>query len=63
MPAKGRTAAAGGCDGAEARVLKGGSNLCARNFCSRFRSGSRQPGDPGLGMSHVGFRTAADVAP
>jgi formylglycine-generating enzyme required for sulfatase activity len=42
------------------RVLKGGSNLCARNFCSRFRSGSRQPGDPGLGMSHVGFRTAAD---
>jgi formylglycine-generating enzyme len=43
------------------RVLKGGSNLCARNFCSRFRSGSRQPGDPGLGMSHVGFRTAADA--
>lgn len=47
--------------GAPARVLKGGSNLCARNFCSRFRSGSRQPGDPGLGMSHVGFRTAADA--
>lgn len=40
------------------RVLKGGSNLCASNFCSRFRSGSRQPGDPGLGMSHIGFRTA-----
>lgn len=49
--------------GGEARVLKGGSNLCARNFCSRFRSGSRQPGDPGLGMSHVGFRTAASIAP
>jgi formylglycine-generating enzyme required for sulfatase activity len=49
-------------DAADApRVLKGGSNLCARNFCSRFRSGSRQPGDPGLGMSHVGFRTAADA--
>ncbi|HYD86442.1 MAG TPA: SUMF1/EgtB/PvdO family nonheme iron enzyme [Vitreimonas sp.] len=43
------------------RVLKGGSNLCARNFCSRFRSGSRQPGDPGLGMSHIGFRTVADA--
>lgn len=43
------------------RVLKGGSHLCARNFCSRFRSGSRQPGDPGLGMSHIGFRTAADL--
>lgn len=45
---------------AQARVLKGGSNLCARNFCSRFRSGSRQAGDPMLGMSHVGFRTVAD---
>jgi formylglycine-generating enzyme required for sulfatase activity len=48
-------------DGGDARVLKGGSNLCARNFCSRFRSGSRQPGDPSLGMSHVGFRTAASA--
>ncbi len=45
----------------QARVLKGGSNLCADNFCSRFRSGSRQPGDPGLGMSHIGFRTVSDV--
>ncbi len=45
----------------QARVLKGGSNLCAANFCSRFRSGSRQPGDPGLGMSHVGFRTVGDT--
>lgn len=39
------------------RVIKGGSQLCAGNFCSRFRSGSRQPGDEGLGMSHIGFRT------
>lgn len=45
------------------RVLKGGSNLCARNFCARFRSGSRQPGDPGIGLSHVGFRTIGDVGP
>lgn len=44
----------------QARVIKGGSNLCADNFCSRFRSGARQPGDPNLGMSHIGFRTAAD---
>ena len=43
------------------RVLKGGSQLCAPNFCSRYRSGSRQPGDEGLGMSHIGFRTAADT--
>jgi formylglycine-generating enzyme required for sulfatase activity len=48
---------------AQMRVLKGGSNLCASNFCSRFRSGSRQPGDEGLGMSHIGFRTAGDAPP
>ncbi|MEZ5995798.1 MAG: SUMF1/EgtB/PvdO family nonheme iron enzyme [Hyphomonadaceae bacterium] len=50
-------------DEAPMRVLKGGSNLCASNFCSRFRSGSRQPGDESLGMSHVGFRTASDLNP
>lgn len=44
----------------QAYVLKGGSNLCADNFCSRFRSGSRQPGDAQLGMSHIGFRTVGD---
>jgi sulfatase modifying factor 1 len=44
------------------RVIKGGSQLCAPNFCSRYRSGSRQPGDEGLGMSHIGFRTVGDVS-
>lgn len=39
------------------RVIKGGSHLCAPNFCSRYRSGARQPADPSLGMSHIGFRT------
>lgn len=43
------------------RVIKGGSQLCAPNFCSRYRSGSRQPGDEGLGMSHIGFRTVGDA--
>lgn len=44
-------------------VIKGGSFLCATNFCSRFRSGSRQPADPTQGMSHVGFRTVGHVTP
>lgn len=39
------------------RVIKGGSHLCASNFCARYRSGSRQPADPTLGTSHIGFRT------
>ena len=43
------------------RVIKGGSQLCAPTFCARYRSGSRQPADEGLGMSHIGFRTAGDA--
>ena len=45
------------------RVIKGGSFLCSDTFCSRFRTGSRQPSDPTEGMSHVGFRTVGDVRP
>lgn len=45
------------------RVIKGGSQLCAPNFCARYRSGSRQPADEGLGMSHIGFRTVAANPP
>jgi len=63
-----RFAGADGLDAARAadastRVIKGGSQLCAPNFCSRYRSGSRQPGDEGLGMSHIGFRTVASNPP
>lgn len=44
------------------RMIKGGSHLCADNFCSRYRSGSRQPADTGLGTSHIGFRTVGTAA-
>ena len=44
---------------AASRVIKGGSFLCAPNYCMRYRSGSRQPQDDDLGASHVGFRTIA----
>ena len=39
------------------RVIKGGSFLCAPNYCMRYRSGARQPQDEDLGADHVGFRT------
>jgi len=48
-------------EGQGKRVLKGGSHLCAPNFCARYRSGSRQPGDPTMGTSHIGFRTVRDL--
>lgn len=42
------------------RVIKGGSFLCAPNYCQRYRPESRQGRDPGLGTSNVGFRLAYD---
>jgi formylglycine-generating enzyme required for sulfatase activity len=42
---------------AVARVIKGGSYLCAENYCYRFRPAARESQDTGLGTSHIGFRT------
>ena len=39
------------------RVIKGGSYLCAPNYCMRYRPGSRQPQEENLAASHLGFRT------
>jgi len=47
-------------DAARARVIKGGSFLCAENFCLRYRPAARQPGDASSGASHIGFRTVKD---
>jgi formylglycine-generating enzyme required for sulfatase activity len=44
-------------DPARSRMVKGGSFLCADNFCLRYRPSARQPGPPDTGTSHVGFRT------
>lgn len=40
-------------------VIKGGSWLCAPNFCARYRPAARQAQELGLGASHVGFRTVS----
>ncbi len=45
------------------RVMKGGSYLCAPNYCQRYRPAARHGRDPGLGASNVGFRLAYDSAP
>lgn len=39
------------------RVVKGGSHLCVRNYCFRYRPAARQPQPVDTGMSHLGFRT------
>jgi formylglycine-generating enzyme required for sulfatase activity len=42
-------------------VIKGGSFLCAPNFCARYRPAARQPQEQGLGASHLGFRTVLNM--
>ena len=44
-------------------VMKGGSYLCAPNYCQRYRPQSRQGRDPGLGTSNAGFRLVYDAPP
>ncbi len=42
-------------------VIKGGSFLCADNYCYRYRPAAREIGPPDTGSSHVGFRTVLRV--
>ncbi|MEO0369710.1 MAG: formylglycine-generating enzyme family protein [Pseudomonadota bacterium] len=37
-------------------VIKGGSFLCADNFCKRYRAAARQPQEIDFSASHIGFR-------
>ncbi len=47
--------------GATQHVIKGGSHLCAGNFCRRYRPASRQPQDSDFSTSHIGFRIVRDA--
>lgn len=38
-------------------TIKGGSYLCADNYCRRYTPTSRQPQEAGLPTNHIGFRT------
>lgn len=39
------------------RVIKGGSYLCAQNYCMRYRAAARQGQEEDLATGHIGFRT------
>lgn len=45
------------------RVIKGGSYLCAPNYCQRYRPAARSGRDTSLGASNVGFRLVYDQPP
>jgi formylglycine-generating enzyme required for sulfatase activity len=42
--------------GVAKHVIKGGSYLCAKNYCSRYRPAAREAEEPNTGTSHIGFR-------
>lgn len=44
---------------ARARVIKGGSYLCASNYCARYRPAARHAQEETLAASHLGFRTVS----
>ncbi|MBB5986780.1 formylglycine-generating enzyme required for sulfatase activity [Sphingobium sp. B1D3A] len=44
------------------RVLKGGSHLCAENYCQRYRPAARYPQTIDTATSHIGFRCARDLS-
>lgn len=43
-------------------VIKGGSYLCAPNYCSRYRPAARESQSPDTGTTHIGFRLVKAIA-
>lgn len=44
-------------------VIKGGSYLCAANYCARYRPAARQFQERDLGTDHIGFRLVDNTRP
>jgi sulfatase modifying factor 1 len=42
------------------RTIKGGSFLCAPNYCRRYRPAARQSQESGFSAAHLGFRTISN---
>lgn len=47
--------------GAATHTIKGGSFLCADNFCRRYRPAARQPQESDFSSNHIGFRIVRDT--
>lgn len=43
-------------------TIKGGSFLCAPNYCARYRAPARQPHELDFSTNHIGFRTVSWAA-
>lgn len=47
--------------GTGTHTLKGGSYLCADNFCRRYRPAARHPQETDFSTNHIGFRIVRDM--
>jgi len=52
-----------GGDHAAARMVKGGSHLCAPNYCLRYRPAARQSEPQDSSTTHIGFRCVLRAPP
>jgi formylglycine-generating enzyme required for sulfatase activity len=43
-------------------IVKGGSHLCAQNFCARYRPAAREGHEVDFSASHIGFRVVWDLS-
>ena len=59
-PPKSCCAPAGPADPGISQALKGGSHLCAPEYCHRYRPAARSPQSQDTATSHIGFRCAGD---
>lgn len=44
----------------DTHIIKGGSYLCASNYCARYRPAARQFQERSLGTDHIGFRLVSN---
>jgi len=47
--------------GGQAKVIRGGSYLCHKSYCNRYRVAARSSNTPDSSSGNMGFRCAADV--
>jgi formylglycine-generating enzyme required for sulfatase activity len=50
-----------GPEAGTARVMKGGSFLCHKSYCNRYRCAARSSNTPDSSTANLGFRTARSV--
>jgi formylglycine-generating enzyme len=61
QPPKACCAPAGPADPTIAQTLKGGSHLCAPEYCHRYRPAARSPQSQDTATTHIGFRCVRDL--